>query len=221
MSNLNSYDIERGFINRQDLMRVLDDFENTIDIERASVLPTLLKTLDKKLKMQLGLKLKLVFQRQIQLTFDEAYQYYNTNIEMLNDRVELLYDVLEKINEMNISYVIDKLTVASYFRVDAETFDKLLNDALVEESVQMIFKGVNELLLSIAQIGLESGVLNNYTWNRLQMKSKFGGQEIEMHKTENQKPTIIVATDIQRKLANDYDFISMIESANNKDKKEA
>ncbi len=221
MSNLNSYDIERGFIDRADIMRLLDNFENTIEIEKASVFPTLLKTLDKKLKMNLGLKLKIAFQRQIQLTFDEAYQFYNANIEILNDRVEILYDILERINDMNISYVMDKLTVASYFRVDAETFDKLLVDALVDEPVQIIFRSINELILSIAQIGLESGVLNSYTWNRLQMKAKFGGQEIELHKTEKQQPTVIVATDIQRKLANDYDFTKLIEQANNSENKGA
>lgn len=218
---LNNFDISRGFIKQEDIETMLAQYSEHADVERMGCIPANLKNVEKNLRVQLALKLKIAFQRQIVLDFQEAYQYYNANIMELQDRANLLYDIIEDVNgKLNITYIPDKLTIASYFRVSAETFDKLLDDVQVDPKVQQIFQNVNEFILSIAQIGLENGVLGSYTWNRLRLKSEFGGHEIEMHKGDSTPQVLIASTDIQRKLASDYDFTKMIEQTKEEDNKE-
>lgn len=217
---LDNFDIARGFIKKEDIDLVLTKYSEHAEVERLSCAPANRKQLEKDLRVQLALKLKIIFQRQIILTFQEAYQYYNANYEELMQRADNLYEMIDSINStLNITFIPDKLLICSYFRVNAETFDKLLCDAQVDTQVQTIFQNVNEFILSMAQIGLENGVLGSYTWNRLRLKSQFGGHEIEMHKEDKAPNLIIASTDIQRKLANDYDFTKLIESADSKENK--
>lgn len=217
---LDNFDIARGFIKKEDIDLVLTKYSEHAEVERLSCAPANRKQLEKDLRVQLALKLKIIFQRQIILTFQEAYQYYNANYKELMQRADNLYEMIDSINStLNITFIPDKLLICSYFRVNAETFDKLLCDAQVDPQVQTIFQNVNEFILSMAQIGLENGVLGSYTWNRLRLKSQFGGHEIEMHKEDKAPNLIIASTDIQRKLANDYDFTKLIESADSKENK--
>lgn len=208
---LSNFDILRGFVSKEDIDKILSQFNEHVEIERLGCKPQALNRVNKELKTQIALKLKIIFQRQIALSFQEAFQFYNSNPLILQERLDILYDIIEKVNtEINVTYIPDKLTVASFFRVNAETFDKLMNDAQVDPSVQSAFINVNEFILSTAQIGLETGALNSYTWNRLQLKNKYGGHEIEIHKGESAPQVLIASTDIQRKLASDYDFTKLL-----------
>ena len=99
-------------------------------------------------------------------------------------------------------------------------FDFLLTDATVDEEIHKEFNGLNEFILSLTQIGLETGALNSYAWYRLQLKNKFGGHEVAKPETTDNKQTFVITGDIQRKLANDYDFTKMLESNDNKNKQE-
>ena len=216
---LNNFDISRSFIKKDDINTILIKYSEHAEVERLACLPANKKQLEKDLRVQLALKLKIAFQRQIVLTFQEAYQYYNANFQELLDKVDDFYDMVDVINcTLNITYIPDKLTMCSYFRVSAETFDKLLNDAQVDPQVQQIFQNANEFILSTAQIGLENGVLGNFTWNRLRLKNQFGGHEIEVHSEEKAPNILIASTDIQRKLANDYDFSKLIDSKDDEKK---
>lgn len=218
---LNNFDISRGFVNKEDIDKILSQFNEHAEVERMGCSLQAKKHIEKELRNQISLKLKIVFSRQLVLSFQEAFQFYNSNELTLQERVNLLYDIVEKINtEMNLTYIPDKLTIASYFRVSVETFEKLMDDAQVLPNIQVIFQNINEFILSIAQIGLENGVLNSYTWNRLHLKSKFGGHEIETHKEETTPKVLIASTDIQRKLANDYDFSKMLNNSDSENKKE-
>ena len=219
---LNNFDIERGFISEDDIQKLLYDFKNRMDIVDSG-------DYDDKVRMKLfkgvnqvcATRLRIAFQRQIQLDFKEASTYYNAHIEKLRERIDLFYRIIDELNDIGITYIPDKLTLGAYLRVGAETFDYMLNDAQVEVEVQKLFRELNEFVLSLTQIGLETGALNSYAWNRLQLKSKFGGHEIARPESEKKEQTIIVSGDIQRKLASDYDFTKLIaESESNKDKKE-
>ena len=134
---------------------------------------------------------------------------------MLNEQIDLLYFIIDQVNTlMGITYIPDKLTVCSFLRINAETFDFMQTDATIEPGVQEIFNNLNEFLLSLTQMGLESGSLNRYAWERLQLKNKYGGHGIEKKVNTESQTTLIVSTDIQRKLSSDYDFSKMIESNN-------
>ena len=217
---LTNYDISRGFVKEEDIQTILNKYSEHAEVERVSCIPQNRKNVEKDLRVQLALKLKLAFSRQIVLSFVEAYQYYNAYPNELQELINRLYDIIDITNTgMNITYIPDKLTICSYFRVSAETFDKLLEDAQVDPQVQTMFQTVNEFILSTAQIGLENGVLGQYTWNRLRLKTQYGGHAIEVHNEEKTPNVIIASTDIKRKLASDYDFTKMIESADSKENK--
>lgn len=219
---MNNFDIARGFLNRADIEKLLGEIKvkKQIDFEVIGE-GKLYIAKQKEYKQKIALKLKLIFQRQIQLDFKEAINYYNSNIESLKERLLLLYDIIDYVNyDIDIPYYPDKLTIASYFRVNADVFDALQNDAQVEIEVQKIFQEVNEFILSSTLIGLESGALNGYSYNRLKLKSRFGGNQIEEHKTESGNTTLIVSSDIQRKLATDYDFTKMLDNKKSEENKE-
>ena len=219
---LSNFDIERGFIDEEDINKLLYDFQCRMDVvDSGDYNEKVRMKLFKGVNQVCATRLRIAFQRQIQLDFKEAVQYYNAHKDKLNERIDLFYKMLDKLNDMGITYIPDKLTLGAYLRVGAETFDYMMNDAQVEIDVQKTFRELNEFILSLTQIGLETGALNSYAFSRLQLKSKFGGHEIAKPESEKKEQTIIVSGDIQRKLANDYDFTKLIaESDSNKDKKE-
>lgn len=210
-------DITRSFIKEEDITKIINDFNNSRALELVDLPAMALGTFEKKSRLKISLKLKIAFQRQVQLDFDEAYKYYGANISILNERILLLYDIIDKLNEIGVAYIPDKLTVCSYMRVSADTFDKLLTDAQVDTECQKGFNELNEFILSSTQIGLESGMLNNYAYHRLRLKAKFGGQEIEEHETKKEATPIVINAQIKRKLASDYDFNKLISSDSTND----
>ena len=220
---LNNFDIGRGFVKQEDIKQVLDIFKVKAELKRDLASKSELARLEKELRNQLYFKLKIIFQRQIILEFKEAIQYYNANTDALYEKINYLYDIIDYINDdMNIVFIPDKLLVASYLRVNAQVFDMLMNDAQVEPNVQEAFKNLNEFIMAITQAGLENGVLNGYSWSRLQLKARFGGNEIEMHNMRSETtPLIITSNDIQRKLASDYDFTKLIADTTKDSKEES
>lgn len=210
---INNYDIIRGFVKEEDIEKVLDEFATKSAFELDIADKKAVKTLERRLKQQIYFKLSLIFKRQIQLNSNEAIAFYNANIDVLKERINLLYHIIEKINcEMNLIFIPDKLTIASYLRISADTFISMLEDATVLPETQQLFRELNEYILSMTQAGLENGVLNNYAWHRLQLKGKFGGQDIEIRKESETQKAILITSDIQRKLASDYDFTALLEN---------
>lgn len=215
---LNNYDIERGFLKKEDIDKLLYDFKTRVSIMEDMQLDSKARIkMIKGINQTVATRLRIAFQRQIQLDEKESLVYYNAHIEQLRERIDIFYYILEYLNDIDITYIPDKLTTCSFFRVSADTFDFLLKDAQVDVDVQKEFNAINEFILSLTQIGLETGALNNYAWNRLQLKNKYGGHEIAKPETSDSKTTLVISGDIQRKLANDYDFTKMIEE---KEKKE-
>lgn len=218
---LNNYDIDRSFLKKEDIDNLLNDFKNRVDVTNELDITGKVRTkLIRGISQVVATRLRIAFQRQIQLDQKEALNYYNAHISTLRERISLYYYILDYINDIGITYIPDKLTTGSFFRLSADVFDFMLKDAQVDEEVQKEFNGVNEFILSLTQIGLETGALNSYAWYRLQLKNKFGGHEVAKPETTDNKPTFVITGDIQRKLANDYDFTKMLESNDNKDKQE-
>ena len=208
---LSNFDIQRGFLKKEDIDKLLIDFQNRASITDDMDLDgKVMAKLFKGVQQTTAIKLRIAFQRQIQLDFNEAVQYYNAHLEELKERIDLFYYILDRINDLGITYIPDKLTVGAFFRVSVETFESLMTDAQVELEVQKQFRILDEFILSLTQTGLETGALNSYAWQRLQLKAKYGGHEIAKPETSDKKQTLVITSEIQRKLENNYDFTKMI-----------
>jgi len=218
---LSNFDIGRGFLKREDILKLLDDCKNRADITSSMDLEgKILAKLLKGVQQTIAIRLRVAFQRQIQLDFAEACSYYNSNIEELNVKIDLFYYIIDYLNDIGITYIPDKLTTGAYFRVSVETFELLMTDAQVDPAVQKLFRTLDEFILSLTQTGLETGALNSYAWQRLHLKSKYGGHEISTPESSQPKQTVIITNEIQRKLKNNYDFTKMISETEKQEKKE-
>ena len=218
---LSNFDIERGFLKKEDIDKLLKDCENRANITNEMDLDgKIMAKLLNGIKQTIAIRLKIAFQRQIQLDFEEAMQYYNAHLETLLERIDLFYYILDYINDIGITYIPDKITMGAFFRVSVETLDQLMTDARIDVEVQKQFRILDEFLLSLTQTGLETGALNNYAWQRLQLKNKYGGHEIAKPESSNTKQTLVISNEIQRKLANNYDFTKMIAENGKEEKKE-
>ena len=164
-------------------------------------------------KQKIFMKLNTVFRRQLILETEEAISFYNRNIDVLYERIDTLFYVLEFVSEqLNVDFFPDRLLLCAYFRIDAATFDIILNDARADitEQLRSCFKNVEELTLSLTTNAIENGLINQSAWKRLSLKAKFGGNEVESvqdgyNKNHN---TVLVtsAQEIEKRLDTAYNF---------------
>lgn len=222
---LTDFQIRDTFVNKDSLHNTLFTYKAKIENET-----TLCKNIFEKKKVvasykqKIFVKLHTIFRRQIILDREEAIAFYGRNLDILNDRIELLYDTLNFINEeLDVDFVPDRLLLCAYFRIDAETYDVLLNDvrADITESVRLAFKSIEELMLSLTTNAIENGLVNQSAWKRLSLKSKFGGSEVQ---TVNDKigkggETILITSseEIEKRLGTSYNFKELENLEDNKE----
>ena len=137
--------------------------------------------------------------------------------EVLENRIEILFDTLEYINDtLNIPYIPDRLMVCSFLRISAETYQTLLNDPSAEISlyVKNQIHNIEEMIISMTMNGLEQGIINGYAWRKMQLKGEYGGNEIKQVETFNNQPkAILLATgeEVQKRMKSSYNFPELIE----------
>ena len=103
-------------------------------------------------KQKVYAKLTTILRRQIFLDTEEAIAFYGKNINVLNDRINLLFNIIDTINDdLDVTFIPDRLFICAYFRSNAETYDVILNDprADIPSEMRMTFKNLEELILSM------------------------------------------------------------------------
>lgn len=206
--------IKDTFVKRDDIDMVLYSIKSKIEIERnENDSQVAQNNIAKSWKNKIVIKLNTIFRRQLILDGAEAIKYYSTELDSLNERVELLFHIIEYINEdLKIDYIPDRLTVCAYFRINAEIYDKLVNDISAEISAecQAQFRNIEEFIISLTTNGIENGVINGYAWKRMQLQSKYGGNEIKSVETSNAnlKSAVVITTssEVSKRMGTTYNF---------------
>lgn len=175
-------------------------------------------------KQKIFTKLQTIFRRQIILEREEAISFYSRNINILNERLDILLNMLDFINEeLDVDFFPDRLLLCSYFRIDAETYDVILNDARADitDSMRLVFKNIEEMTLSLTTNAIENGLVNQSAWKRLALKSKFGGNEIQSVNDGYSKNggTVLITSseEIEKRLGTAYNFKELENLGNNKE----
>lgn len=202
------------FISREDVIRVIANLKSQIELEAETS-----KRKDKSLyRQQVFVKMNLIFRRQIVLTEKEACDFYNSHYSFLKDRVDLFYEIIDKINnDINVAYIPDKLTLCSFFRVSAEIWENFINNYSVDEKVRSLFLSLEEFIISMTTTGIEIGQLSPSAFNKMRLKGKFGGNNLEYH--EQPRSTAQTIINMQEStetkyLANKYNFKQLEDKSN-------
>lgn len=222
---LTDLQIRDTFVDKESLHNILYTYKAKINndiIECKNVFEK--KKVTASYKQKIFVKLQTIFRRQIILEKEEAIKFYNTNADVLNERLDTLFDTLDFINEeLDVDFVPDRLLLCSYFRIDAETYDVILNDARADitDSLRMVFRNVEELSLSLTTNAIENGLINQGAWKRLALKSKFGGNEIQSvndgYSKSNGTVLITSSEEIEKRLGTAYNFKELENLENNKE----
>ena len=173
--------IKNTFCKRESLFEVLDKFKIQKELDVGACMSSGIPVY-KNYKQSLFVKLNTIFRRQYILSETEAFNFYRAEEDFTLEQAQLFMDIIDYAsNDVGIEYVPDRLTVASFFRVSAEVWDKLVNSSSYElpERVAYTFKSLDEYIISSATTGVENGVLKTAALKRLEMKTKFGGHAIE------------------------------------------
>lgn len=221
---LTDLQIKDTFVKRDDIDMALYSMKTKIDLDLNTCDSQSAKTnILKSWKNKVVLKLNTIFRRQLVLDGVEAIKYYSTNIDSLNDRIDLLFHIIEYINEdLKVDYIPDRLTLCAYFRINADVYERLLNDVSAEISAecQAQFRNIEEFILSLTTNGLENGTLNGYAWKRLQLQSRYGGSEIKTveNNSGNLKNAVVITTSAEasKRMETKYNFAELTLDDENK-----
>lgn len=200
-------EIMATFVSEDDLINVIARLKAQIEQEVEMSLRQ-----DKALyRQQVFMKLNLIFRRQIVLSEEEAMNFYTRNTRFLKERLNLFYDMLDKVNnEIKVAYIPDKLTACAFFRVSAETWGRLIKDYSVKEEVRNTFQSLEEFIISMTSTGVEIGQLKESAIRRMTLKGKFGGNELEYHDSfKDRRPEAITVAEQNQEvgyIATKYDF---------------
>lgn len=176
--------IKKSFVKRDDIMALLTKFKEQVDLDSQLAMQGV--PIMKSYKQALFVKLNTVYRRQPILDETDAYNFYNAEPEFTFEQVNLFYDIIDYANDkVGILYVPDRITVASFFRVNIDVWDMLINGGGLNYEIAQLFKAVDEYLISSATTGVEVGVLKNTALKRLEMKNRFGGHGVEYSYTPN------------------------------------
>lgn len=206
--------IKDTFVKKDDIDMALYSMKNKIDMDlntcdSASARTNILKSW----KNKVVIKLNTIFRRQLILDGEEAIKFYSSESESLNERIDILFYIIEYINEdLKIDYIPDRLTLCAYFRINADVYDKILNDISAEISAecQAQFRNIEEFILSLTTNGIENGTLNGYAWKRMQLQAKYGGNEIKSVESSNSnmKSAVVITTssEVSKRMGTTYNF---------------
>lgn len=200
-------EIMSTFVREDDIYNVIGKLKSHIQTE-IDTSPRQDKAL---YRQQVFIKLNTIFRRQIQLTEQEAIQFYESNQYFLNERINLFYDILDRVNtDINVAYIPDKLTLCAFFRISAETWDDFIVHFAIKENIRKLFLSLEEFVISMTTTGVEIGQLKDSALNRMRLKGKFGGNNIEYHEvarpTNNGFITVQDQAQEANSIVNKYDF---------------
>lgn len=213
-------EIINTFITRESVENILFKYKSKIEFDMTdceSKSQRQKNAIAKEYKQKIFTALNIAFRRQIILTTEEAINFYSSNEDILEERINIFLDTIEYINDtLNIAYIPDRLMVCSFLRISAETYQVLLNDPSADISlfVKNQIQNLEEMIISMTMNGLEQGVINGYAWRKMQLKGEYGGNEIKQVETFNSRPkAILLATgeEVQKKMKSSYNFPELIE----------
>lgn len=221
-NQLTNLQIRDSFIEREEILNVLYSYKTKMNFDFSSCENQKQKNkVAKEFKQKIFTKLNSIFRRQIILSCDEAIKFYSDNEDVLKERIDIFFEIIEYISEqLDIVLIPDRLFVCSYFRIDAETYNIILNDprADVGNMLKIQFRNLEEFIISMTTNGLENGELTGYAWKKMQLKAEYGGNEIKSVEANMQKGNSIVITtseDVQKRLNTSYNFPELLEKKDN------
>ena len=212
---MNNAEILSTFTTKDDLLRVIASLKNQIELEiEASEIK------DKSLyRQQVFVKLNLIFRRQIVLSEEEAKEFYENNPFFFEERVNLFYELIDMVNnEIKVAYIPDKLTLCAFFRITAETWDSFVSPyADLKDSIKRVFISLEEFIISMTTTGVEIGQLKPIAFEKMKLKGKFGGNNIEYHQNPKiNSATVITMQEAANKessfIASKYDSFQKLEN---------
>ena len=211
-------EIKNTFISKDNIDNILFKYKTKMDLDMVECENQRQRnSLAKEFKQKIFTSLNIAFRRQIILSLEEAIKFYSNNDDVLVERINIFLDTIEYINDtLNISYIPDRLMVCSFLRINAETYNTLLNDprADISLTVKTQIKNLEEMIISMTMNGLEEGLINGYAWKKMQLKAEFGGNEVKQVETFNNQPrTVLLATgeEVKKRMASSYNFPELIE----------
>jgi len=222
---LTDLEIITSFATKETINSTLYSIKTKIDFDKSSceeLTPVKRKKICELYKQKIYTRLTTILRRQIFLDTEEAIKFYCNNINILNERMNILLEIIDFINDdLDVTFIPDRLFVCAFFRINAETYDILLNDIRVDitDQVRKIFTNLEELILSMTTNALENGNLGQSAWKRLSLKAKFGGSEIRTVENNSIPGKVILATteDVTKRLNTSYNFAELELEENNKE----
>ena len=234
---LSNQRIHDSFCEINDLWSVIYKFEEDIKQHSDNILVgsedvkqtgKLISALKNSYKQKIFVKLNFIFRRQMILTEQEATNFYNDEdyLEFIQDRITALFDVIDYINnDMGVLYIPDKMTICAYFRISADLWSSFIGYGNLNETVRNMFIALEEFIISATTTGVENGFLNSIAWKKLELKGKYGGNDVSYSTSNvgNQRqvvdPVIEKQKELEHKLKNKYDFIIDVSADDSAEKK--
>lgn len=206
-------EVKNGFISNDSLNLLLNTIKSKMNIDLSLCENQKQRNeTSKEYRQKLFVKLSVAFKKQGLLDGTDLIRYFSTYNNYLLERIEMYYNMIEFINdELNIDFYPDRLFTCAFFRMDAETYNKILVDPSVEISQELKrqIKGIEEFILSMTTNGLEQGSLKGFAWKRMQLKAEYGGNEVKSVESNNFKNNVISITtseDVNKRLESSYQF---------------
>lgn len=220
---LSALEIKTSFIRKDDILNVLYKYKTQLDMDLAICENQKEKNkMAKAYRQKIFTKLNTIFRRQVVLDGEEAIKFYSENDDVLNDRVDIFFTIIEYINDdLSIEFIPDRLMACGFFRIDAETYAVILNDprADISQNLKTQIRNIEEFIISMTTNGLEQGSITSFAWKKMQLKSEFGGNEIKTVDSNIIKPSAVVITsgaEVEKRLSTNYNFPELLED-NKKD----
>ena len=211
---LSTLEIKNSFLRQGDIENVVFRIKSKMQMEISTCETNAeKKKVFKEYRQKIYSKLTTIFRRQVMLSVEEAIKFYSNNDDVLQERIEIYYNILDTINDdLDVVFIPDRLYTCAFFRISADTYSAILNDprADISTSLKRNFENIEEYIISLTTNGIENGVLNGYAWKKMQLKSKFGGNEIKSVETNpfHNGQLVIEGTgkEAQQRLETNYNF---------------
>ena len=215
---LSPLEIKMTFVSKQSIDEVLYKYKTKMNMDMVDCENQRQRNgLAIAYRQKIFTKLNTIFRRQILLDGEEAIKFYSENSDVLDERINLFFDIIDYINdELNIGFIPDRLFTCAYLRIDTDTYDTMLNDirADISANLKSQIKNLESFVISMTMNGIENGVVNGYAWKKMQLKSKFGGNEIQSVESQTFKANGILLTngeEVKKRMNTSYNFPELLE----------
>lgn len=212
-NSLSSMQIKMTFVNKEDIYKILYKYKSQMQFDiKECENQTSRNKVAKSYRQKLFTALSIAFRRQIILSTEEAIKFYSNDDDILEERINLFFEIIEFIqDEMDMDFIPDRLFVCAFFRISAETYQTILADprADISQNLKNQIHNLEEFIISMTTNGLEQGVVNGFAWRKMQLKAEYGGNEIKAVESSPQRNTQLVITtreDVQKRMGTNYNF---------------